>query len=518
GKVDQLFQFCFPDGGHPAVHDPEAADLVKACLTVENVKHFAEHYTSFHGHWPILHMPTFKLTDAGNSLVLAIICIGAIYSPKMTVVQSRRMMTFVRATILSNSAVYQRVSINQTQGLGNQSWEVDELQALLMLNTIYTWQCTPELRDIAINDHPNTIRVARAMGLLQTAPPGHYAHSVLHHTSGKNPTQDEANAWNWHSWLEQEKRNRAVYHLFLTDAAVAMYFNNSPQLDPLEIRLPLPADDAAWDAKDQNECAAALGLHGRDAQSRNTTGTRQMRQAGMRESVRRLIELNVNVPQNTTNVYSKFILIHALIVRIIACQKVLFQPEGNFQGFGASFGGSGPATPLSQNDWLDQHGNNGSSSNGHVTPTDGFGPNIQTAHAQQEKKRLNYALDKWKRMWDTDTSLQYTPAPTNPSSLRRFGFSRDGVHFFFLGRSFIQSNRPNDWAAPPNVRFSQVMGLLKRIKQFVAGDPAQYGREIGSVGDISDDYGRDELTLDMKLLFRAWDGGAYGGVEGLSGV
>jgi len=95
--------------------------------------------------------------------------------------------------------------------------------------------------------------------------------------------------------------------------------------------------------------------------------------------------------------------------------------------------------------------------------------------------------------------VQYPP---HQIGQRRFGFSRDGVHFFFLSRSFLQSQRAADWTAPPDARFKQVMALLKRIKSFVVGDGEPKGHDIGSVGDIDDQYGLDDLTLDMKLLFK----------------
>src|SRR3712207_8505930 len=65
----------------------------------------------------------------------------------------------------------------------------------------------------------------------------------------------------------------------------------------------------------------------------------------------------------------------------------------------------------------------------------------QNVAAQHEKKRLGYALDKWKRSWDGDMELQYPPGQMQQ---RRFGFSRDGVHFFYLGRSFLQSQRRSE--------------------------------------------------------------------------
>ena len=496
-KVDSLIQYCFPSGMDSMSGD-QAVDLVRSCLTVENVKHFAEHYTSWHGHWPILHMPTFKLTEANNGLVLAIVCIGAIYSPRLDVSRTREMMEFVKTTIMRNCSIYNRVLNSQTAGLGTTSWEVDEMQALIMLQCMFTWHGEPHQREAARNEWPTIVRIAKIMGLCQSAPPGHYTYSVLHSSQHNSSPQINTNSWNWHRWLEQEKRNRAVYMLFVTDAALGMYFNSTPQLDPFEIRLMLPADDAAWDAKDSQSCASALGLLGPQAQGRNMTGTRRARQPGMREAMRTLMDHSVNFQPSATNAYSKFVLIHALIVRIIACQKALLQPDFINPGFNFGFNGSAPATPLSQNDWLEQRSGSGSlsaNSSGRVTPTDGVGQGVQNA-AQQEKKRLGVALDRWKKAWDADMDLQYPPGQTQ---LRRFGFSRDGVHFFYLGRSFLQSQRAAEWTAPSDGRFTQVMSLLKRIKGFVLGDNETKGQEIGSVGDIDEQYGLDNLTLDSKF-------------------
>ncbi|KAK3691171.1 hypothetical protein LTR37_018825 [Vermiconidia calcicola] len=504
-KVDSLILYCFPNGIESTAGNP-VAELVRECLTVENVKHFAEHYTSFHGHWPILHMPTFKLTDANDGLVLAIICIGAIYSPRLNVGQTRQIMDFVKVTIMSTSTIYARTVNGQTAGLGTDSWEMDEIQALIMLHCMFTWHGEPHQRQAFRKEWITIVRIAKAMGLCQTAPPGHYAYSVLHCGQNTLNASIDLNNWNWHSWLEQEKRNRALYQLFLIDAALGLYFNNTPQFDPFAVRLSLPADDAAWDAKDWQTCASALGLFGPQAQGRNMTGTRRPRQPGMKEAMRTLVEPSVGFQANATNAYSKFVLIHALIVRIIACQKTLLQPDAVPQSFNSwGYGPSSPATPLSQNDWLEQQSGSGSASansSGQVTPTDGVGLGTQQGAAMKERRRLGFALERWKRDWDHDMEMQYPPAKTQ---LRRFGFSRDGVHFFYLGRSLLQSQRAADWTAPPDLRFKQVMALLKRIKSVVVSDTEAKSQDIGSVGDIDDQYGLDNLTLDMKLLFKPYN-------------
>jgi hypothetical protein len=363
---------------------------------------------------------------------------------------------------------------------------------------MFTWHGQPHHRRDARDELPTIIRLAKTMGLLQSAPPGHYAFSILHSGQGSSSPQINVNNWNWQSWLEQEKRNRALYQLFLTDAAMGMYFNCMPQIDPVEIRLTLPSDDAAWDAKDAQSCASALGLLGPQGQARNINGTKRARQPGMREAIRTLMDPTMHFQPGASNAYSKFVLIHALIVRIIACQKALLQPD-MFQGFNIGFSGSAPATPLSQNDWLEQRSGSGSlsgNSSGNATPTDPFGPGMQNPAIQQERKRLGAALDRWKRAWDMDIEIQYPPSQTQ---LRRFGFSRDGVHFFYLGRSLLQSQRPTDWTAPADVRFKQVLSLLKRIKAFVLGEKGPKGQDIGSVADIDEQYGLDNLTLDSML-------------------
>ena len=495
-KVESLMQYCFPHGldmwGNPI------ADIFKNCLTIDNIKHFAEHYTSFHGHWPLLHMPTFKLAEANNALVLAIICIGAVYSPKTNVNQTRDMMEFVKATIMRNCSIYNRFINNQTAGLGTHSFEIEEMQALIMLQCIFTWHGQPHHRREARDELPTIINLARSMGLFQAAPQGNYAFSILHSGHANSSLQMNVTNWNWQRWLEQEKRGRALYMLFLLDAAMGMYFNCTPQIDPLEIRLMLPSDDAAWDAKDAESCAGALGLFGPQAQARNVTGTKRARQPGMREALRILMDPTIHFQPGATNAYSKFILIHALIVRIIACQKAL-QADGMMHNFNFNLIGSAPATPLSQNDWLEQRGGSGSlsgNSSGNATPTDAFSPGMSNPAIRQEKTRLGSALDRWKRAWDTDMDIQYPPGQTQ---LRRFGFSRDGVHFFYLGRSLYQSQRSTDWNASADVRFKQVMSLLKRIKSFVLGETGVKGQDIGSVGDIDEQYGLDGLTLDSKF-------------------
>jgi hypothetical protein len=123
----------------------------------------------------------------------------------------------------------------------------------------------------------------------------------------------------------------------------------------------------------------------------------------------------------------------------------------------------------------------------------------QSPLTHQLLKATNNALDKWKKAWDEDMAIQYPPSST---SYRRFGFCRDGVHFYWLAKHLLKNHRGRDWQMAPDQRFTHVMHLLKSVKSWVVSDSAKRGEELGSVSDIDKDYGVTDLTLDMAQLFK----------------
>ncbi|KAH0308445.1 hypothetical protein KCU74_g15634, partial [Aureobasidium melanogenum] len=469
----------------------DACDEMRKCLTVENIKHFIEKFTSFQGHWPIIHMPTFEILKANDGLVLTIICIGAVYSEKRDLYQVRRMMELVKDAVKNASRVYnvvRGVIQEGNQPLGSLESDIEELQALYMLKVLFCWHGTPSQRADARKNFDSVVEIARRM-VISPAVPGQATYSVLHQPGPIS--QDALLTWTWSSWIAQEKRSRVAFTLFLLDAALVMYFNNEPKFDPLEFRLPLPCDDAAWEARTEQECRDALGLNGPSKLVHNVCGSQRPRQPDMRSAMRGLMEPNYTFASRSTNIYSKFILIHALIVQICKFQRSSFLQNITGQ-FGHGATASGPGTPLGQNDWIASDGNNN-------IGTPGDTPQAHNAQIQPVLKSIQLAMSKWKSIWDMDIAIQY---PQNGIGYRRFGFSRDGIHFFYLGQSLLRSTKASEWTAPPDLRFLQIMGLLKKIKGFVANENTQGGLDTGSVGDIDDTYGVGDLTLDMKLLFK----------------
>lgn len=502
-KADQLIAFCLHESADQGGDDTSASQNLRQTLTADNVKHFVELFTNFQGHWPLIHMPTFNFLEAYDGLVMAIICIGAVYSDRISVPQVRQLMEHAKAAVDRTSRVFVVDGNDRASGTSasseTESADIERMQALTMLQILFTWHGNRPQRESARHDFAKFASLARQAGLLRPVAPGGSAYSVLHQV-GQISEQADPGDFNWSAWVEQEKRSRLMFIFFLLDAAQVIYFNCSPQFDPLEIRLPLPADDAAWDARSLSECADMLGLHGAAAQSKNVTGSRRAKQPEMHQAMKALMHPTYNFQARATNVYSKFILVHGLHVQIWNVQRQVSQ--GNVvTAFTEAFSTSNSVgTPIAQNDWITTDGGSGPAStnnSGQVTPTSI--PGMQSPGTHQLLKATTDALQKWKRIWDQDMSLQYPPSA---SAYRRFGFCRDGVHFYWLARAFLRNNRAVDWQAPPDSRFVQVMNLLKKVRTWVASDNAQRGEEIGSVGDIDETYGVEDLTLDMKLLFK----------------
>lgn len=501
---DQLISFCFPQGSQP---DSQSAAL-RSCLSADNVKHFLNEFTNFQGHFPILHTPSFRINETYEGLLLVMICIGAVYSDRINSTLVRELMELAKAMIDRSARVLAMVSRDQNGdirfadgAIGNSKTDMEELQAVTLVQALFTWHGTPIQRETARRNFPVIASLARRAGLTQpsTLP---QSYSVLHQPNVAIEHFNSAN-FEWNSWLEQEKRTRLLYGIFLIDTSMVMYFNVPPQLDSLEIRLPLPADDAAWDARTSTQCADALGLHGPvAARDRNPEGSRRPKQPEMHSALKALMHNVYDLQPGTTNLYSKFILVHALHVQIWNVQKQLSQDSGMHNGQGLAFPTSGTSTPLSQNDWVNRSQDNNTSAHG---STNGSGRGTPVGEGGQSPlnhqllKATNNAIDKWKRAWDEDMAAQYPPSS---QSYRRFGFCRDGVHFYWLAKYLLKNSRVVDWQMAPDQRFTQIINLLRLVKTWVVSDSSKRGEELGSVSDIDEEYGVSDLTLDMAQLFK----------------
>ncbi|KAG9249311.1 fungal-specific transcription factor domain-containing protein [Calycina marina] len=477
---NRLILLCSP----PSSPLNERTIQLRQHLTVDNINHFLDCFSSFQGHFPIIHMPSFRIDEASDGMLLGIVCIGAVYSDRITSDQVRVMMEAAKTAIEGSSELYNKISRQQTHGSAyvNENFapcgsELEQITAIFLIHLLFTWHGTPVQREEARGQFPLLAAIAKNLGLTQPCQSAPF--SALHqpHANASTCTVD---SFDWNAWIQQEKRSRLMYMIFLTDAARVLYFNMDPTFDVLEIQLPLPADDACWDAATSNTCAQALGLMGQhDAQDINPEGSRRAKQPEMHTAMITILHKEWSFRPNTTNLFSKFVLIHALHVQLWKAQRNVAKDMG--QSLGA---------PLGQTDWamkiIDVAGS------GTSTPAETANQLIATSGA----------FEKWKKVWDSDISQQYPPSELNRQSNRRFGFCRDAVHFYWLAKCFIGSNRALDLHTAPDQRFSHVMSLLQYVKTWVVSDSAERDEEMGSVADIDPTYAVTDLTLDMAQLFK----------------
>jgi len=438
----------------------------------------------------MLHVPTFRAMEAYVGLVAAMCCVGACYSDRIPAANIREIMDLLKAALESSSRMF--ASLLQVDGsevgyewssFGSSKTDLEELQAIMLTQNLLTWHGTPAQRDKARKAFSLIASSARKAGLLRLTTDASLYSAV--HQPDFSAQNFPISQFSWYSWVEQEKRIRTMYMIFVYDVALGLYFNTGPEFDPFELRLPLPADDAAWDANDINECAEALGLRGPEAAKiRNPDGTRKSSQPEFHQVLKALLDSNYRIQPGSTNLFGKFILIHALLSIMRRAQ---------LEGGSAILNRS--TTPIPAHAWF--VGTQGSPANsGRATPVD-LGANLLD---MQTVKALMTALDKFKSNWDHDMATQFPPSlAVNP---RRYGFTKDGIHFYWLATYLLKSTRTTDLQMAPDQRFAYVIHLLKSVKQWVLTDGATRGEELGSVGDIDASYGVKDVTLDMTQLFR----------------
>ncbi|MCJ1251732.1 hypothetical protein MMC30_008969 [Trapelia coarctata] len=497
-KAQQLISFCLADGSGMTASSDEENQLLRYWLTSENIEHFLECYSNFQGHWPVIHMPTFNPMNTYDGLVLAMICIGAVYSNRIDLYHARLLLSRAKVALEGSSQVfaYVRGSPIDPDLVDQRSSNcLEEFQALVLLSTLSIWHGDPVQRQNARDGFQHLVKLARHFRMLQPSGMGSSSYSQLHQPSNISE-QVTPETWDWLSWVRQEKKIRLMYTIFLVDAALTLYFNCQPHFEPMEIRLPLPADDASWEGVSSRSCALALGLYGAAAQEVNVTGSRRTKQPEFHLTMQALFRPTYELLPRTTNAFSKFILIHGLHLQIWEVQKQISHDNALYGINELGFFGNGSNTPMSQYDWIAMSNLSARTSNnnsGQATPTDSSGAQSPAMH--QQLKATTAALAKWKKIWDEDLPLQYPP------EAKRVGFCRDGIHFYWLAQMILRKNRASDWQMPPDSRMMQIMALLKQAKMYVASQNTMRGEESGSVGDIDEQYGVADLTLDMKQLF-----------------
>lgn len=465
---NQILNFLYPPD--EAV-DPHLSGM-NLHFSSDNIKDFLNQYHHFHVHTPLLHLPTFRIMEAGTSLWAAMCCIGACYSDRVGPSVVREMMDVTWSALRRDNKLMTSPTQSDPSRCATAT-EVEELQTFLLMIIVHLWNGTPLQRDRARQSYPVLVSQARRLDLMRVVSDSQ-RQSPLHVTDF-DASRLGASHFDWSSWVDQERRIRLMLGIYLCDTAMGLYFNISPRFDPSEIRLPLPCDDAAWDAPTSQHCAASLALYGIDsARQHNPYGTQRAKQPQFLWALQALLHNSYEVLPGSTNLYGKFVLIHALIALIRRAQV-----EGQVVQYD---------TPP-QCDWIkpgDPRGERATHDGRSIDP--------------RGLDALTIALDKFKEMWDVDIRDQFPPQASGANNPMRHGFSRDAIHFYWTARYLIKFTNREDLELAPDQRLVMVFEILKGVRSWVTSDAFARGEELGSIGEIDDQFAITDL--DLTKLFK----------------
>lgn len=443
-----------------------------------NVQQFLQNFSHFQAHFSMLHIPTFDVGKAYTGLLAAMCCVGACYSDQVTASHVREFAHFLKTAFERDARISALVHGRA------QPESLEELQSLILLHVLLTWNGHSAQRYASHQVFSQIVSLARKADLLHVSDDARILFSPLHQSDCNVATFDPLR-FDWMPFIRQESRIRTMSMIWLMDVAGGLYFNLPSNFDYKELRIPLPCDDAAFDATDASSCAKALGLHGPTAAKMyNPDGTQRPTQPWLAPAVDALLHSSYQMQTGTTNLTGKFILIHTLLSLVRRAQM-----EGSL---------AVKYSPMPQHDWIV-----GAVQNGHSASisanNSGRNTPVNDSIPPQTFRALQVALSKFKSSWDEDYMAQFSSSAYLP---RRYGFSKDAVHFYWLAQYMLKHTRPSDLNLPSEQRFMQVISLLKSVQSWVKTDGAARGEEMGSVGDIDNDYGLDGLTLDMAKVFR----------------
>lgn len=462
---------------------------LKAFFHVENVhKYFKGFSVNFLAHFPLLHLPTFKIAKAADSLVMAIVCVGAVYDPASELDKVRRLMDACVSYITTRESdlLASRDAAPQSEGyLSDMSSSMfEEVLASTLVHILMTWHGSPRQRSSARTSFSQVAELANIARLYDPLGPQSPGYSPLHQL-----VSVEASAWDWKAWVGQELRNRLMLAIYLLDTAFVIYFSTRPIMASFpDVNIPLPADDAAFEAKTAEECAQVLGLM--DKKPAPGTMLARKTQLGFQQALRQLMDPNLNLLPGTTNAYGKFILVHALHVRIWLQQDLHYR-NGTFITQNAR-----PNMMRIATEWK-PHVHHAP-----VSHLPGVRRNsVSAPSGPNQKEYIDYmqsisrALDKWKAAWDADLKVEF------PDPLKRIGFCRDGLPFYWLAKVFIKHGANPEWrrGKDDDDTLAKVQKLLKKVNDIISKDSG--ADTHGAVAAVDENYAMDDLTFDMKLLF-----------------
>ena len=218
--------------------------------------YIASFWLHFHPQMPILHKPTFQANNSPPLLLLVIITLGASCLEKtygFEVTQSGADLSAFLAWHL-RWEIFMDADFRPPAKL----WV---FQALLLLEIFEKMYSTRPLHERAHIHHATSLTLMRRGSSLigrssvDSPPSGTDSTHASRHGSvngALHSNQFTADEW-WNQWITNEATRRAAFAAFVMDSIHATMFGHSAVMVAHEMRLPLPCDEALWNATSSAE-------------------------------------------------------------------------------------------------------------------------------------------------------------------------------------------------------------------------------------------------------------------------
>ncbi|KFZ23027.1 hypothetical protein V502_02490 [Pseudogymnoascus sp. VKM F-4520 (FW-2644)] len=185
------------------------------------------YFENYHPHFPILHRPTFVVTDVEPLLIIAIITLGSTLSKDENLFNIGQRIHDSLRWIIFQTGHFEPPS---------PLWC---LQALLLVQAQAKMFSTKKHHEMAHIFH----------GAILTMIKRGIAYSPIP-VDNNNFTTLECS---WLQWAEQESSRRTAFFAFVMDAQHASVFGHTPVLSVSDVRLPLPSVERLWECTTANQ-------------------------------------------------------------------------------------------------------------------------------------------------------------------------------------------------------------------------------------------------------------------------
>ncbi|KAJ5614497.1 hypothetical protein N7528_008151 [Penicillium herquei] len=250
--------------------DSEVLD--SAFFYPENLKMFhGLYFQHYHPHFPMLHRPTFIISDVHPLLLGAIVALGSTLAEDNNLfLLGQRVHDALQLTVINNGSFAPPISL----------WC---LQTWLLLQAHGKMMSSRKSFELA-----QVFHAAILTSMKQSDP-----------STTERPIAGTEAKKDWTTWIQEESWRRAAFFALCMDAQHACLFGHSPVLSVSDMRMSLPCKEALWECSTPQAWAQML-------QSGN------LKQPVDFRSTLRVI-LKESIMPSAYSEYARFIILHGLI-------------------------------------------------------------------------------------------------------------------------------------------------------------------------------------------------------------